>query len=1022
MANSTPINLEDAVKNAFSSLMLATKRSNQVSYSDLKFHSTISPEFADILDKTTDKTRNLINSISSSSRNSNFSLQHNLPSNKQKSDLDKIAIKNIQDVLLPPLTQEKKPKYEMGQEYRKIVEIADTIIDRIDVNLDFIKNEKSNPLISGPLSQSKPVVTEYKKVGSKSSNNNQTYNLIHATKIPRPQMKFKDEIDNSNSTNFVWKIKEKPFAKVPLEYGLPGTEIKDHSINKHLEELGLSRSGSSTPIPHSGSDTQFQNLLTFDNNKMVPLPHPYEYEIKSYDPPSRYFSEVETRVSQEWGADSNFVHVDTPESLDQMINDIISLKDNDSDIAIDLEHHNYRSFMGFTCLIQLSTRYKDYIIDSLEVRSELYKLNIVTADPSRIKVFHGAESDIEWLQRDFGVYVVGLFDTYHATKILNYPKHSLAYLLQTIPKVNSDKKYQLADWRIRPLTADMLNYARADTHYLLEIFDVLRKELMSVDNGLNNVINKSKTTALRIFEKEYYDGIYGNGPNGWNTLLSKHTFALNNKQLVVFKALHAWRDQIARLHDESIRYVLPNHILFSISSRLPDSVEKLLAACIPTPPLIRLYSREVLELIEDSLLNVQDEDSLNTLETDINSEESSGFLISKHFVSPIYPIPRFPAIISTDNINSNSMDIDNLEQSELDELKDISESENLNLKSYLSGLFKDSMDPLIVSNGEQIETLLKSIKSISSPLFEFNSSLNIDSHFPVEQEPEDESIPTLNETDTTCDINNVDENLSKEINLPADQKTSLLPKAGKNKVTKKDDTNGSIQEDFESAAMDVNELVKDNSEILVISQISSNNLSKNKRKHSNTINDNSSANIIKLDSDNNATVELNENTPPTKKNKKNRKKKAKGKTNVDSIDIDSVNSTEKSPNATVSANTVNIGQNSLADAHTKAESNPDPNAQLKSASTSEVISANPKGSKKASVTKTPTRNNKPKPYDPFAKTVFKSDFKTIEQNETANEDFVGSDSKNKDKQSNSRVLRSARKNSGNKSMTFSKKK
>ena len=33
-------------------------------------------------------------------------------------------------------------------------------------------------------------------------------------------------------------------------------------------------------------------------------------------------------------------------------------------------------------------------------------------------MFHGADSDIPWLQKDFGIYVVNLFDTYHATKVL----------------------------------------------------------------------------------------------------------------------------------------------------------------------------------------------------------------------------------------------------------------------------------------------------------------------------------------------------------------------------------------------------------------------------------------------------------------------------------------------------------------------------------------------------------------------------------------------------------------------------
>lgn len=58
------------------------------------------------------------------------------------------------------------------------------------------------------------------------------------------------------------------------------------------------------------------------------------------------------------------------------------------------------------------------------------------------------------------------------------PHHGLAYLLTELVNVKTDKKYQLADWRIRPLTPEMMKYAQIDTHYLLEIYDKLRNTLI----------------------------------------------------------------------------------------------------------------------------------------------------------------------------------------------------------------------------------------------------------------------------------------------------------------------------------------------------------------------------------------------------------------------------------------------------------------------------------------------------------------------------------------------------------------
>ncbi len=43
----------------------------------------------------------------------------------------------------------------------------------------------------------------------------------------------------------------------------------------------------------------------------------------------------------------------------------------------------------------------------------------------------------------------------------------------------ADKRWQLADWRVRPLSAEALHYARMDTHYLLYIYDCLKVPYLS---------------------------------------------------------------------------------------------------------------------------------------------------------------------------------------------------------------------------------------------------------------------------------------------------------------------------------------------------------------------------------------------------------------------------------------------------------------------------------------------------------------------------------------------------------------
>ena len=83
----------------------------------------------------------------------------------------------------------------------------------------------------------------------------------------------------------------------------------------------------------------------------------------------------------------------------------------EKEIAVDLEHHSTRSYQGFTCLIQISSRDQDYIIDVITLREYIHEINTVFTNPKILKIFHGADYDITWLQKDFSVYVVNMFDT-----------------------------------------------------------------------------------------------------------------------------------------------------------------------------------------------------------------------------------------------------------------------------------------------------------------------------------------------------------------------------------------------------------------------------------------------------------------------------------------------------------------------------------------------------------------------------------------------------------------------------------
>jgi hypothetical protein len=239
---------------------------------------------------------------------------------------------------------------------------------------------------------------------------------------------------------------------------------------------------------------------------------------------------------------------------------------------------------------------------------------------------HGADKDILWLQRDFGLYVCNCFDTGQAARDLHYPSYSLAFLLERFVGIKADKSHQLADWRTRPLPVEMKRYAQQDTTYLLEIYDRLRCELLDMDVRLRRgqkksqqsrvlaVLHRSSELCVRAYVKERFD-------QDRQTMAVQRTamrFSVpvrDPSKQAVMGALVAWRDHVARIRDESVGYVLPDLVLLALSHACPtdeDSLTECLArpfvglnvvvsGALPVPPAVSWLIGNVLSLIRKTL-------------------------------------------------------------------------------------------------------------------------------------------------------------------------------------------------------------------------------------------------------------------------------------------------------------------------------------------------------------------------------------------------------------------------------------
>ncbi|KAK3105991.1 hypothetical protein FSP39_010385 [Pinctada imbricata] len=460
---------------------------------------------------------------------------------------------------------------DLEDKFDIIMDANDQILERVGNYLDEaagIKKKEDNLVLASATPKLTNSASWNKKTSSVNSPTSSGYRLLSARNIQRPQLKFKDKADNSN-TPFIPKIKVKPNAVKSLE--------------------------DSMRLPE---DVTPENL----DDPSFTYPHPYQEELGVFKPTPQQL-EVGDPQKPEPVSECPYTMITKVEDLQSLVKKLSS----EAELAVDLEAHSYRSFQGFVCLMQISTRREDFLIDTLELRHELPALNEVFTDPNIVKVFHGANMDIEWLQRDFGLYVVNMFDTGQAARVLGHNKFSLAYLMDHYCGVNPNKQYQLADWRIRPLPQELIDYAREDTHYLLYIYDRMRKELITRGNEHKNLLISVLQRSTEVCAKVYKKNVFRE--DDYLEMYRKSKKVFNSQQLAALQKLYAWRDRLARQEDESHSYVLPNHMLLQIAEILPRERQGVFACCNPIPPLVRQFLPEIhgfiLEARETPLVKVK---------------------------------------------------------------------------------------------------------------------------------------------------------------------------------------------------------------------------------------------------------------------------------------------------------------------------------------------------------------------------------------------------------------------------------
>ena len=278
--------------------------------------------------------------------------------------------------------------------------------------------------------------------------------------------------------------------------------------------------------------------------------------------------------------DQPLPYLDTAQAVDEFMRSIAHARI----LALDTEGASFHRYVDRIYLLQLSTTERSAIIDPLGMETPPRLGEMLESGEVEV-IFHDADYDLRLLHQDYSWHVRNIFDTRVAAQLLGLRAFGLAALLERYFGVKLEKKHQRADWSMRPLTRDMLEYAAQDTKYLIELRNRMRADLEKAGRWAWAEEEFLRLEGTRWSPEEEVAGF----------LRMKGARDLGRRELAVLREVVQWRDAVAEELDRATFRVMSNDVLLEVA-RVSDASRDALGAIKGMPR--SLFERRGGELID----------------------------------------------------------------------------------------------------------------------------------------------------------------------------------------------------------------------------------------------------------------------------------------------------------------------------------------------------------------------------------------------------------------------------------------
>jgi ribonuclease D len=269
-----------------------------------------------------------------------------------------------------------------------------------------------------------------------------------------------------------------------------------------------------------------------------------------------------------------------------IVNELADGARRDGRLGLDTEFVSERRYRPLLCLVQIVVGDRIEILDPLGDLDPT-PLAEVLADPAVEVVLHAGRQDVALLKRTWRTEVRNIFDTQVAAGFAGYGAQSgYDSLVRSLLGVSAKGAEGFSRWDRRPLTADQIEYARADVEHLLPMADALQERLQAsgrLEWAREECRALEEATDERSPEEQF--------------MRLPRVRRLSRRQRAVALTLVSWRQELAQEIDRPASSILPDHVLVEVSRRQPDGRRALEEVRGMPGQTFQRWHRELLEAV-----------------------------------------------------------------------------------------------------------------------------------------------------------------------------------------------------------------------------------------------------------------------------------------------------------------------------------------------------------------------------------------------------------------------------------------